>query len=283
MRVLVIALAALSLAAQPAAISDDRPVIAHDGLLATLWMQTSVEYGALTRVVYRSAQHQLEAALADKSWTAALEQKGDFAGKPPAIILDIDETVLDNSPAQARQVLNLRQYQAGEWRKWTSERKARPIPGAAEFCQDAARRGVKVFFVSNRDDDSSAAYTSERADTLANLKSAGFPVEEETLLLLNRSQKWTSDKTTRRQYIAEKYRILLLFGDDLNDFLNVRGMDVAQRVEAARPYASWWGERWFVLPNPTYGSFERSILTGTSNATAEQRKESKERALRLEN
>ncbi len=286
MRTSLLFLVACSLLAQPsgpppAAPPDERAVIAHEGLLATLWVQTSVEYSAVTRVVFRAALRQLDAALADKTWTAAVEQQGDFSSKPPAVILDIDETVLDNSPAQARQVLNLRSFQAGEWRKWTSERRAKPIPGAVEFCQAAAAKGVRVFYVSNRDDDGTPAFTSERADTLANLKSAGFPVEEDTLLLLNRSKKWTSDKTIRRRFVAEKYRIILLLGDDLGDFVNVRGMDVRQRSEFVRQYQGWWGDRWFALPNPTYGSFERSILSSTPNATAEQRRSAKEAALDL--
>ena len=277
MRFLATLFLALTLSAQA---PDQRPVIANDSLLGTLWMQTSVEYRAVTRVVYRSALRRLDAALADKTWSAALEQTEDFAAKPPAVILDIDETVLDNSPDQARAVRDERTFLNTEWRRWTAEKRAEAIPGAVEFCRAADARGVTVFFVSNRSDDGTPALTSERADTLENLKNVGFPVREETLLLVNQAKGWTHDKTSRRQFVAASYRIVMLFGDDLNDFLNVRGLTVAERTRKAAAYDDWWGERWFALPNPTYGSFERAILTGVPAGTAEQRKAAKKAALR---
>ena len=279
MRYFAALLLALALSAQTP-VPDQRPVIAPDSLLGTLWMQTSVEYRAVTRVVYRSAMRRLDAALADKTWTAAVEQTGDFAGKPPAVILDIDETVLDNSPEGARRIRHERTFLNSEWRKWTSEKRAEAIPGAVEFCRTADARGVTVFFVSNRSDDGTTALTGERADTLENLKAVGFPVREETLLLTNRAKGWVSDKTSRRQFIAASYRILMLFGDDLDDFISVRGLTVEERTRKAAAYDDWWGERWYALPNPTYGGFERAILTGVPAANAEQRKTAKEAALK---
>jgi 5'-nucleotidase (lipoprotein e(P4) family) len=261
------------------AVPNQRPVIAHETLLATLWVQTSVEYRAITLQTYRGARRVLDAALADKTWTAALEQTGAFADKPPAIVLDIDETVIDNSPYQARQVLHQRNYQQSEWRQWTSEKKAEAIPGAVEFLQYAASRGVTVFFASNRADDGTPALTSERADTLATLQKAGFPVSEETLLLTNQAKGWSGDKTTRRQFIAERYRIIMMFGDDLNDFLSVRGLNVEQRNQKAKPYEAYWGERWFALPNPTYGSFDRALMTGKPASTEGERLSAKEAQL----
>jgi 5'-nucleotidase (lipoprotein e(P4) family) len=261
------------------AVPNQRPVIAHETLLGTLWVQTSVEYRAITMQTYRGARRVLDAALADKTWTAALEQTGAFADKPPAIVLDIDETVIDNSPYQARQVLHERNYQQSEWRQWTSEKKAEAIPGAVEFLQYAASRGVTVFFASNRADDGTPALTSERADTLATLQKAGFPVSEETLLLTNQAKGWSGDKTTRRQFIAERYRIIMMFGDDLNDFLSVRGLNVEQRNQKAKPYEAYWGERWFALPNPNYGSFDRALMTGKPASTESERLSAKEAQL----
>jgi len=248
-------------------------------MLPTLWMQHATEYRAIAMQTYRAARRMLDVALADKTWTAALEQEGDFAAKPPAIILDIDETVLDNSPYQARQARHWRTYQTTEWRRWTSQRAAEAVPGAVDLCQYAASKGVKVFFVSNRDDDGTAYITGERADTLANLQQVGFPVSEETLLLTNRAKGWTNDKTTRRKFVAASYRIVMLFGDDLNDFINARGLNIAQRSEKAKAYESYWGERWFALPNPTYGSFDLALIIGSSAVNAEQRRAAKEAQL----
>src|SRR5687767_3909483 len=76
----------------------------HENLNAVLWMQTALEYEATALQAYRLGQIQLDAALKEPRWTAAIEQPGDAAGLPPAVILDIDETVLDNSYYQARLV-----------------------------------------------------------------------------------------------------------------------------------------------------------------------------------
>src|SRR5215203_940023 len=92
-------------ATQPraAAANETRP---HENLNAVAWMQTSLEYQASAVQAYRLAARQLDEALADRSWTAAIEQTGDASKLPPAVVLDIDETVLDNSPFQARVVRN---------------------------------------------------------------------------------------------------------------------------------------------------------------------------------
>src|SRR5829696_3327072 len=84
----------------PARVAD--PARPHENLNAVAWMQASVEYEASAMQAYRAAARQLDAALADPSWTAAIEQTADASKLPPAVVLDVDETVLDNSPFQAR-------------------------------------------------------------------------------------------------------------------------------------------------------------------------------------
>ena len=93
----------------------------------------------------------LDRALADKTWTAALEQAGDFGSKPPAVILDIDETVLDNSESEERSIRAGVAYSEALWAEWCNQRKATPIPGALEFTKAAAAKGVTVFYVTNRE------------------------------------------------------------------------------------------------------------------------------------
>ena len=70
----------------------------HESLHGVLWMQRSAEYKALCFQAYQLANAQLRIAVNDKNWTAALEQLGNYKNLPPAVILDVDETVLDNSP-----------------------------------------------------------------------------------------------------------------------------------------------------------------------------------------
>lgn len=267
--------AALACAAAP---GQAQPVM--DGLNATAWVQTSVEYRACALQAWRSARLSLDRALKDRRWTAALEQTGDVRRLPPAIIVDIDETVLDNSPGQARFLLEGNgRYSQELWEKWTAEKRALPVPGAREFLQAAAARGVAVFYISNRG-------LNEAAATRENLIEQGFPFLEkaagglgDALLLRGEKPEWTSDKGPRRAAVAAHYRVILLCGDDLNDFFPAR-LSPEERLAKARAYDSWWGERWIILPNPMYGSWEDSLYGFDRSLSPLEIQQRKLRALR---
>ena len=113
-------------------------------------MQKALEYEASAVQAYRQATRQLEDALRDGTWSAALEQTVDASKLPPAVILDIDETVLDNSYYQAQQVRDNSAFAAETWDRWCLEARATAIPGALEFTRDAEKRGVTVFYITNR-------------------------------------------------------------------------------------------------------------------------------------
>lgn len=121
---------------------------AYENLNAILWMQTSVEYKASTLQTYRLAEAALTQGLRDPHWTAALEQSGDFGNLPPAVILDLDETVLDNSPFEARLTASGAPFSRGAWTKWQDERNAGLIPGAMDFLQFAHANGVTPIYLS---------------------------------------------------------------------------------------------------------------------------------------
>lgn len=230
----------------------------HENLNALLWMQRSAEYEAITLQTFQTAHRQLRRALREKHWTAAPEQKGAFADLPPAIILDLDETVLDNSSFMAKLVKEGRSFSEQEWQKWVEQERALPIPGALEFLHEAQAHGVTVFYVTNRVCD-----VSNPSDhTVAVLKALQFPFEPSQLLC--RATE-SSDKSPRRAKVAATHRVLMLFGDDFNDFVTVpKAKDdwqaaVTRRKTTVEAYRTFWGTRWFVLPNPTYGSWERTI------------------------
>src|SRR6478735_9940593 len=123
-----------------------------DMLLATLWNQRSVEYKGNALTVYALAKIRLDQALADKSWTAAPgEQKGDFASLPPAIVLDVDETVLDNSAYQVWNIKAGKSFSLPTWNEFCAAQISRAIPGSVEFTKYADSKGVKVFYVGNGD------------------------------------------------------------------------------------------------------------------------------------
>jgi 5'-nucleotidase (lipoprotein e(P4) family) len=245
----------------------------HENLNSVLWMQTAVEYEAAAAQAYRLASLQLDTALKNPSWTAALEQTGDVSKLPPAVILDIDETVLDNSYFQARLVRDRAAYSEEGWSRWVQEARATPIPGAVEFTKRAAAAGVKVFFVTNRT-------AAAEAPTRANLQAHGFPLaaDVDTVLARGERPEWqASAKGPRRAYVAREYRILLLIGDDLGDFVVNASGTVDERRQRTAPNASWWGERWIMIPNPTYGSWERAVIGNATDSI-----DAKRRALRYE-
>ena len=224
----------------------------HELLNATLWVQHSAEYKASTMQAYRQAREKLDQALAEVSWTAALEQSGDYASLPAAVIMDVDETTLDNSPNEARLIRDQALFTYDTWDAWVEEGRAEPVPGALEFATYAAGRGVTVFYVTNRQDHLLEA-------TRRNLQKWGFPLVENRETIITRGS--TSDKGPRRAIIAKDYRILLLIGDDARDFSSAFvGMDLPDRNELPAKYRSYWGHKWIILPNPLYGDWEKVIF-----------------------
>jgi 5'-nucleotidase (lipoprotein e(P4) family) len=223
---------------------------AQELMNSVVWMQRAIEYRAATTQTYRSAEKAMLKALATPNWTAAIEQSGDFAAKPPAVVLDLDETVLDNSPYQARQIVDGTAFDGASWSAWVAEAKAELLPGAADFLNAAAFHGVRRIYVSNR-----VCTTAETDPTVIVLRRHGLLGRNDTLMC-KASNEETSDKSPRRYRASAGHRILLLIGDDIGDFFTV-ARDAKARDEALLRYQRWFGDRWFILPNPAYGSWER--------------------------
>lgn len=225
---------------------------ANDFLESVFWTQRSVEFKGNAMGIYALARLRLEQGLADKSWTAApVEQKGDFANLPPAIVLDIDETLLDNSPYQAWQVRTNTPFSVKTWNEFCNARISRAVPGAVEFTQYADSRGVKVFYISNRAAEVEAA-------TRDNMQALGFPMggNVDTFLMQNEKPDWGSQKGTRRAVITRDYRIVLEFGDNFGDFDDRYRSSEADRLKFFEENKQRWGREWLVIANPTYGSFD---------------------------
>ncbi|MDH3231098.1 MAG: 5'-nucleotidase, lipoprotein e(P4) family [Alphaproteobacteria bacterium] len=225
----------------------------NDNLNATLWMQSSVEYAGVTMGAYRLATVMLDKALADKGWTAVPdEQGGNFADKPPAVILDVDETVLDNSRYQAWMVMNDKTFHPKSWGDFVNSVDSTPIPGSLAFTKYADSKGVKVFYVSNR--------TGELEDaTRKNLEKYGYPMggNVDTVLLKAEIPEWgSSKKSPRRIHVAKDYRVLLVLGDNFGDFVDAYKGSLVERKALMEKTGAMWGTKWIVLPNPSYGSWE---------------------------
>jgi acid phosphatase len=232
------------------AVAQDPP--ANDLLNAVLWMQRSVEYKASALTAFALARLRLDQALTDPSWTAApKEQTGAYQTLLPAVILDIDETILDNSGYQAWMTLKDTTFDPKTWNAYVNTVSSVAIPGAVEFTKYAAGRGVKVFYVSNRT-------AEEEPATRKNLERFGFPLDDklDTVLMARERSDWGSAKGTRRAHVARGYRVLLNLGDNFGDFVDEYRGTEAERLKVLEEHKDRWGREWIMLANPSYGSFE---------------------------
>ena len=200
--------------------------------------------------------------------------------RPRRIIAGLPRLRFDNSVSQARLVANGTAYDEFTWSEWCREKRAKPLPGALEFAQGAAKRGVTVFYLSNRAQDLNAA-------TLENLRADGFPVENDRVFLglgtvVEGCEQVGTEKGCRRELVGRTHRVLMQFGDQIGDFVDVDANTAAGRRAAMAPYADWIGERWFVLPNPTYGSWEPALFNNDWTRPAAERRKAKIEALRLQ-
>ncbi|MDO5505277.1 MAG: HAD family acid phosphatase [Pseudoxanthomonas suwonensis] len=202
----------------------------------------------------------------------------DLTGLPPAVILDIDETVLDNSPYQARMVLDGTEFNDLSWDQWVAEKKARAVPGVVDFAKAAEARGVTLLYISNR-----AVHLREA--TLANLRDEGLPVKDDSVFLgmgltvEGCEQARESDKLCRRELAGRNYRVLMQFGDQLGDFVRIPDNSIQGRGAILDEYRDWFGERWWVLPNPTYGSWEPAVFGNDWAQPRDARRQAKRQAL----
>jgi 5'-nucleotidase (lipoprotein e(P4) family) len=250
-----------------AAAAQAQPLAQREQLNAVVWQQRSTEYRGNALQAWRHATGRLP-NLRTNGLTASLEQRaaGGFRNKPVAVVLDVDETVLDNTPFNANLLREGRGFDLRDWDQWVREARAAAVPGAREFVQRARTLGFRVVFVTNRNCNREAGYDAQgraldcpqKAATLANLEAAlgSRPAAADLLLRDEQQGRDDSDKRARRIEVARTHRIALAAGDDLNDF--IRAADYV-----AAEHSVFWGANngglWVALPNPIYGSWERGI------------------------
>ena len=247
------------------ATGGDSPSPAHDNLDAVVWLQTSPEYAAVTSNVYAAASTALHDLARDNP-----ERTKDMA-----IVLDIDETVLDNAAYQAQLILTGTSYGSESWDAWVASRSAGAVPGVVEFLELSQSLGFQVVFVTNRPCRVRAnveGHCPQHEDTLQNLESINVDTASTILYLMNDKPPqqcqallsddekeegvWSSDKSSRRACVEQDYEIVMLFGDQLGDFPTTEGHDSDNAGRsAAAAYSAQWGKNWFMLPNPTYGGW----------------------------
>lgn len=213
--------------------------IGIDGkLFATAYTQRAAEYRALCFQAYNIAHLRVD-EIAKKNYS-----------KPKALITDIDETVLDNSPYEAHQSLQGKDYEAASWAEWTAIANADTVPGSLSFFKYASSKGIEVFYVTNRGE-------KEREATLKNLQKFNFPNADNAHLMLREN---ISSKEERRKSIAASYSITLLLGDNLADFSFLFDVkNTGDRMNDVNASAAEFGDKFIILPNFMYGDWESSM------------------------
>ena len=225
---------------------------------AILFQQHAAEFRALAYQAFNIARTRLDEDFDKKNLKKLPKAERN---KPRAVVVDIDETVLDNSPHQAFLVKKKLPFVARTWFEWGEKRSAKAIPGAVEFLNYANSKGARVFYVSNR-------FNTQKQATIDNLKSTGFSdVSEETVLLMTDN----SSKEPRRLKILEKYRIVLLIGDNLNDFSEAfENKSIQERFSATENAKNLFGSRFIMIPNAMYGAWENAIYENKRLSDAER-------------
>lgn len=209
---------------------------------AVLWHQTAAEYKALCYQTYSLAKLQLDKKLQMHAYPYEL---------PPAIIMDLDETVLDNSFFNAQLILDSANYTKDKWKGWSDLMTAGSVPGAIEFIQYAKSKGVAVIFISNR-------RGNEVENTKNNLESLGLSELDTANFYFRTSER---SKKGRRDEVTKNYDILMLFGDNLADFSAIFDQrTVADRSQLVDSLQQDFGSHFIVLPNVLYGEWEGALF-----------------------
>ncbi|WP_442596529.1 5'-nucleotidase, lipoprotein e(P4) family [Neobacillus sp. D3-1R] len=232
--------------------------IHNQNMMSVLWFQTSGEAKALYYQGYNIGKMRLDEYLSQKK-----------KGKKPAVVLDIDETILDNSPFFANAILTGK-GNTNDFFNWFNQANDQALPGAVEFLQYADSKGVDIFYISNRH------YTQTGA-TIRNLQLVGAPQANTEHVLLK--QPMEKGKETRRQQVAKTHEIVLLFGDNLGDFQGFDQLPPAERVKAVDRYKEEFGKKFIVFPNPMYGDWEDALYNYDGKRTEEEYQKLRKKAL----
>ena len=224
--------------------------------MGLLCMRTSAEYRALAYQGYNVAMNAVKMAVTDPS----------HQRKPLAIVLDADETVVDNTKLMGESIVNGNgRFDAPWWRQAVHQGKSQAMPGAVEFLNEVHKQGVEIFYVSNR-------YAPVNLDvTIQNFKELGFPsVDKDHVLLFEKD----SDKQPRFDAIAKKYYVVLYMGDNAGDFpIGTKGKTLAERNGIIDAHKEDFGTTFVVFPNPAYGSWVSALAKGYQNLSPEEQKQ----------
>ncbi|MBQ9364492.1 MAG: 5'-nucleotidase, lipoprotein e(P4) family [Schwartzia sp.] len=239
----------------PAKAETTKGDLNNQKVMGLLWMQTAAEYRALCYQAYNIAARSVDDALAER------ESSGDDGLPPPAIVTDIDEAILDNTPEIARYIYEKDFDYMGVWMAWCAAAEAEALPGAVDCLNRIASQGVEVFYVTNRNE-------ANHDGTIENLKKLGFPCADDDHLLLKTEP---GSKQPRFDSVTKDYDVIFYMGDNAGDWpLGTDTMDSAARNAAIDSAASDFGTRFIAIPNPVYGAWEKAMIPGWKDMTPEE-------------
>jgi 5'-nucleotidase (lipoprotein e(P4) family) len=261
------ATAVVSLGFKPSDIIDSitQSQLNDQSVLSVNWVQQSGEYTALAYQAFNSAK-----VIFDQAQSKKIEN--------PAVVVDIDETILDNSPYQAGLINTNNQFSSNSWNEWIIAEKATATPGAVDFVNYVNSHKGTVFFVSDRNKSSDGKGNDLELSTMNNLKALGFSgVTEETVLLKGEFSRTIAGKVdTSKQYRREaiengsvkgvSYQTVLLVGDNLNDFDHKAGNSNPERRAYVTAHRDRYGVKsnqpaYVLVPNPMYGAWEQGLYS----------------------
>ena len=211
---------------------------------AVAWKQTAAEFEALYYQGFNVARMQLDRAL-------QAHKAGD---RPLAIISDVDDTVLSSNSYWGYMINADKEFfDDAAWDKWVADNGPVATPGAVDFLNYAQSKGVEVFYVTSRDQGEK---TFEYA--LANLRKNNLPFADDKHLTVYRE---SSNKEPRQSEIAKDYNVVVMLGDNLNDFKRKYYVaDVKQRNSLMIEDKEQFGRKFIIFPNPTDGHWLKAIF-----------------------
>ncbi len=219
-------------------------------LYAAVFQQNAAEYQALAAQAFNVATFRLDEILQQKH------------NKPLAIVTDVDETFLDNSPYAVEMARKGKVFDENTWNEWTSKGEAKPLLGSIEFFNYAAEKGVEIYYITNRNENN-------KAGTISNLKRYNYPFADEAHVIVRSTE---SSKETRRQKLSETHEIVLLLGDNLSDFSTAFDKKTqAERLQNVKANQDLFGKKFIVLPNTGYGDWESALFQYNNKLSTEEK------------
>ncbi len=225
--------------------------VPYRGLDASLYMLTSAEYRAACHQCFRWAEMivQLKQQLRRAEVNSA-------NAKPLAVVMDLDETILDNGWFQSQQIRDQVAFDMQRWSTWEEQgaEKVRVIPGAVAFVKKLRELGVAPVFISNRNNKA-------LKQTMETLERFEIGVPENQVLLAD--DQTGSDKTSRRAKVEQLFDVVLYLGDNLRDFDERFKFNPASGIEdrnqVVDELSGKFGIEWIILPNPSYGEWTKAL------------------------